>query len=177
MRQRVAPSKGARKALLGTRGAVMVEFLVAFLPLFIFFECLVQLAGLYTAKLVVQHAASTAARAAVVVLNDNPKYYDDVEPGKATGKRREDIESAATIPLMAVKSIVHVKVTLPSSKGGNDDRKEFGRNDLVHVKVEATYLCQVPFAKRVVCNLFTETRTLTGEAALPNNGADYEYSE
>ncbi len=177
MKARAARKEETRSAWLGTRGAVMVEFLAAFLPLFIMFECLVQLAGLYTAKLVVEHAAATAARAAVVVLGDNPKYYDDVKVGQATGKRREDIESAATIPLMAVKSIIHVKVTLPSSAGGNDDRKSFGRNDMVHVKVEATYMCQVPFAKRVVCSMFTETRTLVGEASLPNNGADYEYSE
>ncbi len=177
MRRRAARKEGTRSALLGTRGAVMVEFLAAFLPIFIMFECLVQLAGLFTAKLVVEHSAATAARAAVVVLDDNPKYYDDVEVGEATGKRREDIKSAAAIPLMAVKSIIHVKVTLPSSEGGDDDRTHFGRNDMVHVKVEAVYLCQVPFAKRVVCNMFTETRTLTGEASLPNNGADYEYSE
>ena len=51
MRRRAAREKGTRPAWLGTRGAVMVEFLAAFLPLFIMFECLVQLAGLFTAKL------------------------------------------------------------------------------------------------------------------------------
>lgn len=177
MRRRAARKEEARTAWLDTRGAVMVEFLAAFLPLFIMFECLVQLAGLITAKLVVDHAAATAARAAVVVLSDNPKYYNDVKVDEATGKRRQDIESAAAIPLMAVKSVIHVKVTLPSSPGGDDDRTQFGRNDMVNVKVQAIYLCQVPFAKRVVCNMFTETRTLTGEASLPNNGADYVYSD
>lgn len=166
-----------RALVQDARGAVYVEFLVAFLPLFIAFECLVQLAGLYTAKLVVRHAASTAVRAAVVVLDDDPQYYGDVEVGKATGKRREDIESAAAIPLRAVNSIVDVKVTLPSSAGGTDDRTDFGRDDIVHVRVEATYHCSVPFAKRIVCNPLTAERKLTAEAALPNNGADYEYGE
>jgi len=41
--------------------------------------------------------------------------------------------------------------------------------------VKATYRCQVPFANRLVCNFVTSTRELTGEAALPNQGASYEY--
>ena len=158
-----------------TRGAVYVEFLAAFLPLFIFFECLVQLGGMFTAKLVVQHAASTAARAAVVVLHDNPKYYKDLKVGEAKGKRREDIEKAATITLRAVKSIVKMKLTFPTTAGGTDDKATFGRNDLVRVKVEATYRCRVPFASRLVCDFWKQRRTLTGEAALPNQGADYPY--
>ena len=161
----------------GTRGAVYVEFLAAFLPLFIFFECLVQMAGVYTAKLVVLHSASTAARAAVVVLHDDPQYYGDVAVGKVEGKRKEDIEKAAAIPLTAVKSIVDYEVTFPSQPGGSDSRKSFERNDLVRVRVEATYKCAVPIAKRMVCNFLTTRKKLVGEAALPNNGASYEYSE
>jgi Flp pilus assembly protein TadG len=161
----------------GTRGAVYVEFLAAFLPVFIMFECLVQLAGMYTAKLVVLHSAETAARAAVVVLGDDPKYYGGEQVESCTGQRRDDIVNAAAIPLRAVTSIIDVKVTFPSTQGGDDDRTSFGRNDLVRVKVQATYQCQVPFASRLVCDPLTKLRTLTGEAALPNNGADYVYSD
>jgi hypothetical protein len=160
---------------LGTRGAVYVEFLIAFLPMLIFFECLVQLAGLYTAKLVTLHAATTAARAAVVVLHDDPADYGDVAVGQVEGKRKDDIEKAAAIPLRAVKSIIAVKVKFPSTPGGDDSRESFERDELVRVRVEATYLCSVPFASRLVCNWLTRTITLKAEAALPNNGADYEY--
>lgn len=159
------------------RGAVYVEFLFAFMPLFVFFECLVQLAGVYSAKLVVQHSAYTGARAAAVVLHDDPAEYEDVEPGSCTGKRREAIELATAIPLRAVRSIVNFEIKFPSSPGGDDDRVQFGRDDLVRVKVKAKYRCQVPIANRLVCNMFTATQYLTGEAAMPNQGADYDYPE
>ena len=58
-----------------TRGAVYVEYLISFLPMFIFFLGVVQLALIYAAKVEVQHAANTAARAAIVVLDEDPQYY------------------------------------------------------------------------------------------------------
>lgn len=158
------------------RGAVYVEFLIAFLPLLVFFECLVQLAGLITAKLVVAHAASCGARAASVVVWDDPKYYSNVEPGSATGQRRDDIEKAVAIPLRAVKSIVKMKVTMPSGDGAGDDRTSYGADDVVRVRVEATYRCMVPLASHLVCGLVTGRRTLTAEAAMPGQGAEYKYS-
>ncbi len=163
------------KLLRDRRGAVYVEFLVAFLPLFIFFECLVQLSGMFTAKLVVQHAAVTATRAAVVVLHDDPAYYGNEPTGSASGQRLEAIELAAAIPMRAVRSIVDYEVTFPSQPGGSTSRTDFGRDDLVRVQVKAQYRCQVPIASRMVCDFVTSTRELTGEAALPNQGADYEY--
>jgi Flp pilus assembly protein TadG len=168
-------AKALGKLLRDRRGAVYVEFLVAFLPLFIFFECLVQLSGMLTAKLVVQHAAVTATRAAVVVLHDDPANYGDEKVGSATGKRLEAIELAAAIPMRSVRSIIDYELNFPSQPGGTDTRSDFGRDDLVRVRVKATYRCQVPIASRIVCNFISSTRNLTGEAALPNQGADYEY--
>ena len=46
------------------RGAVYVEFLIAFLPVYTMFLCLIQLGLLFTVRLVVDHAAENAARAA-----------------------------------------------------------------------------------------------------------------
>ncbi|MCA9607100.1 MAG: pilus assembly protein [Myxococcales bacterium] len=63
----------------GERGAAYVEFLIAFIPLFIMFLGMVQMSLMYAGDLVVQHAASRAARAAVVVLDDDPRYYDGAE--------------------------------------------------------------------------------------------------
>lgn len=57
-------------------GAAYVEFLIAFIPLFVMFMGMVQMALMYAGDLVVQHSASRAARAAVVVLDDDPQYYD-----------------------------------------------------------------------------------------------------
>ncbi len=56
-------------------GAAYVEFLVAFMPMFMMFLAMFQLGLMYAAKLTVGHAANRAARAAVVVLPDHPDRY------------------------------------------------------------------------------------------------------
>lgn len=165
------------KLIRDNRGAVYVEFILAFLPLAVFFECLVQMSGLITAKLVVDHAASSATRAATIVLHDDPKYYDQEEVGRASGKRRDTIRLAAAMPLRATKSFTKLEINFPSHPKGTDDRVTFGPNDLVRVRVTATYRCQVPIANRIVCNWATGTREIHGEAALPNQGAAYEYGD
>lgn len=58
-------------------GAVYVEFLLAFIPLFFLFLGMVQMGLLYAADLVVRHAAVTATRAAAVVIDDDPTNYED----------------------------------------------------------------------------------------------------
>lgn len=69
----------ARSIEIGEGGAAYVEFLIAFIPLFIMFLGMVQMSLMYAGDLVVQHAASRAARAAVVVLDDDPARYDGAE--------------------------------------------------------------------------------------------------
>jgi len=59
------------------RGTVYAEFLVAFVPLFLMFLGGLQLALIAQARVVVQHAASLAARAAIVAIDDDPIFYDD----------------------------------------------------------------------------------------------------
>jgi TadE-like protein len=59
---------GAALKLLSAdaRGAVFVEFIISFIPMFIFFLGITQLSFSYAAKLVVHHAATKAARAAII---------------------------------------------------------------------------------------------------------------
>ncbi len=148
-------------------GAVYVEFLIAFLPLFFFFLSLVQLIFVQTANLITKHAAVKAARAAVVVLPDDPKYYGNVPIGSFSGKRKEDIEQAAKIPLgtMGIIEAALAKVTVEGA---------VSRDSIVKVKVEYQYHCEVPWGRFTVCG-FSNFKKLTGEAALPNQGADYVY--
>lgn len=154
--------------LRDARGAVYVEFLIAFFPLFFFFLALVQLAFVTSANLITKHSAVTAARAAVVVLYDDPKRYGGEPVGRATGKRREDIERAARIPLSTMGlELGAVKV---------DMAENVGRDEPVTVKVEYDYHCQVPWGRSVVCGFFTNRKKLKGEATLPNQGASYRYS-
>jgi hypothetical protein len=58
-------------------GAVYVEFLLAFLPVFTMFLGMLQAGLLYGANLVVTHSANRAARAAVVVLDAPESDFDD----------------------------------------------------------------------------------------------------
>lgn len=63
------------------RGIVYVEFVFAFMPLLVMFLSICQLAMITMGRLVVQHAALCGARAAIVVLEDDPKDYADAPRG------------------------------------------------------------------------------------------------
>jgi len=63
-----------------TRGVVMMEFLVALMPVMLAFLGLVQFSFAAVAKLVVHHSASLAARAAIVVIEES-----DNVPGVPVG--------------------------------------------------------------------------------------------
>lgn len=117
----------SRKARARRRreGAVYAEFIIAFPPVLIFFLCLLQLSMIFVAKLSVQHAATRAARAAVVVIPGDPQHYDD-EPvnnlttgflggllggpapfGLSLGEGRLDaIRAAAWMPLIPISPSV-----------------------------------------------------------------------
>ena len=113
------------------RGVVYVEFLLVFMPVFILFLALVQLGFAYGARLVVQHAATRAGRAAVVVIDDDPSHFGGeprgrLDPfGPAAGRspldlfmdgagfgargsdgpgsaRFRDVRAAASVPLLAM---------------------------------------------------------------------------
>jgi Flp pilus assembly protein TadG len=166
-----APTGGLRR---DSRGAVYVEFLIAFLPLLVFFSSLVQLTVLQTADIVTKHAAVTAARAAVVVLPDDPKYYDGATVNHAEGQRLSDIQLAAMIPLTAIDPDPRVQLTFPSSATGTDDRSAFGPHDTVNVRVAYTYKCAIPIGNVLACGP-SRTKQLVGLASMPNQGANFEY--
>jgi hypothetical protein len=119
-----------RAVLEDDRGAVYVEFLLVFMPVFLFFLAVVELGFVYAGKLVVQHAATRAARAAAVILDDDPARYRGEPRGQldlagsagtpspieafmsgvgldgaggdgAGGARFRDIRAAASVPLLA----------------------------------------------------------------------------
>jgi len=68
------PSRSHR-ARLRREGAAYVEFLVVFPIVLMFFLALIQLSLLFVARLSVHHAATRAARSAVVVIPDDPAHY------------------------------------------------------------------------------------------------------
>jgi hypothetical protein len=157
-----------------TRGAVYVEFLIAFMPVFTMFLGLIQLADLHQANIIVNHSAMMTVRSAVVILHDNPAYYDNTEMGKPTGKRLEEIKRAAMIPLLASRSLTEYKVNLPANPGGDDTKQTFTRDELVRVKVQARFHCRVPLVSKLMCGA-KSLKTISAEAALPNHGVSYTY--
>ncbi|XYH94745.1 TadE/TadG family type IV pilus assembly protein [Sorangium sp. So ce1128] len=148
-------------------GAVYVEFLIAFLPLFVVFMALCQLAYVQAAHIVVQHAAVMATRAAIVVLPDDPAYYD-TPVNSATGKRLADIRRAAASPLRAVASSPDFELELPLG-----DAPE--RDSLVQVNIQLSYQCDVPIGKLLICDPLSGKKKLSGSASLPNQGAGFTY--
>lgn len=125
----MAELRRSRRRRKREAGAVYVEFLVAFPIMLMFFLCLTQLGLIYTANLSVEHAATRAARAAVVVLPDRPDRYggdpinqidpEPAEPSSAPGSlgtilevitalghdssnRMDVIRRAAWIPLIPI---------------------------------------------------------------------------
>jgi hypothetical protein len=151
----------------GTSGAVYVEFLIVFLPVFFFFLSLLQLIFVQTANLITKHAASKAVRAAVVVLPDDPIYYGGTSVGEFSGQRMTDIEHAAQVPLgtMGAAEATAAKITI---EGG------YSRNALLTAKIDYQYKCKVPWGRFVVCGA-SNFKHISAEATLTNQGADYAY--
>lgn len=89
MRRRPRPSSKNQ------RGIVTIEVLMALIPLLTIFLGVTQLALLWMGKLVVQHAAARAARAAIVILDDDPKHYGGAARGNLT-----DGQSSGTNPAL-----------------------------------------------------------------------------
>jgi Flp pilus assembly protein TadG len=159
------------------RGAVYVEFLIVFLPLFVMFMSLVQLAFVEIANLVTKHAAVAACRAAIVVLPDNPSLYSKGEVNHAEGDRLDVIKAAAKARLLAVSVNPKVEVTFPSSAEGTDNKTSFNNGDTVRVQLAFDFPCRIPIGSRFVCNFLTLHKKLKAEAAMPLQSASYKYED
>lgn len=75
------------------RGTVTIEMLMAFMPLLLTFLGVTQLAHFRVAQLIVQHAATRGARAAMVILDDDPEHYDDAPRGDLTAGESQQSDS------------------------------------------------------------------------------------
>jgi hypothetical protein len=186
-----------------TRGAVFVEFLIAFLPVHIFFLCVVQLSLLFVVKLVTEHAAINAARAAAVVLGDEPRRYGGERLHEVTeghGQRYDAIRNAAVLtlaPLILNGTVLGVNVVFPPpERPGGEGRRgpvhfmPMGDRDVekVRVRVEVDTACRIGFANRIACPLVGMLKhprlhvrldmpsiLVRAEAVYPYQGARYAY--
>lgn len=155
-----------RRPLDATSGAVFIEFLIAFLPVYVFFLCLVQLAILFAVRLVTEHAATSAARAAAVVIGDDQRRYGQEKPHElnpSSGARFEAIRNAALIalsPMILNGAIQHAQVVFPPEDrpGGTKQRSTFSVRPMqdekiskVRVRVEVNAACRISFANVIAC--------------------------
>lgn len=148
------------RRVLRSRGAVLVEFVVAIVPLLVTFFSFVQLAKIASARLMVKHAAIVGARAAAVIANGN-----DNTPDQKAGANVDQIEAgvrAALGPWDATMRKLEVTVV---DRSNRDD--PYG---LVTVTVRADYGCRVPMGQ-LIC--LGKTKTLVETFSLPHQGARY----
>lgn len=139
----------------GTKGAVLVEFVVVIFPLLALFFTSVQAAAAYSASLRLRHATIIGARAAAVILPPNPG---------AVGTEA-DVDQAVDAALGGMRAsfvVVHVKKTpAPAVR------------QLVTVEVTATYHCGVPLGGRIMCGADGLTTMGPIVVRYPNQGAGY----
>lgn len=152
--------KGLRK---DKRGAVLVEFLVAFMPLMITFSSFVQVAQIATASIVTKHSTIVGARAAAVISNEH-KNTPDQKKGKNEGEIQDAVK-AAMGPWG--KTMTNLRVTVKEDK--SSDKDPFG---MVQVEVQADYKCSVPFGGFLVCGA-NQKHPFKMNAAFPHQGACY----
>jgi len=121
--KRQSPSVGS--LFQEQRGVVFLEFLIAFVPVWPFFLCVVQLAFITHANLMVKHAADSAARSAAVVLPDDPSEYGG-EPEMSVSRNRVTTSDMTTV-LSRVGSV------LRNSPGSNSLVSAFSETTLANL--------------------------------------------
>lgn len=149
-----------------------MEFLIAFLPVHVFFLCLLQSAILYSVRLVLDHAALNTARAAAVVIGDDPENSvyggQGGDPSKihtlVPGSRKyESIRRAALLtlsPLILMGTVQTLELAFPPSDepGGEPQEGEIqfspmtGSNiSKIRVRLEVEAVCRISFASFIMC--------------------------
>jgi hypothetical protein len=200
------PATSARRrraSLRGERGAVFVEFLIVFLPVLALFLGLLQLGLLFAVRLVTEHAAFNAARAAAVIIGDDPKTYNrnasyvhTLNPSKGD-PHYDAIRKAAMITLAPyiLDGTIHSidldfpPPDLPEGRANTRSQRFTAMNmtavSKVRVRVRVSANCKV---SAMACGAFLSwgqilsmlgvgylTKNIQAEAMYPYQGASYEY--
>lgn len=144
------------------RGAVLVEFLVALMPLLITFSSSVQLMQIVTARLVVKHAAVVGARGAAVISNSKQNT-----PDQKLGDNKDIVRDGVLNALGPwIRTMATVEVTIDDQSSCDDP---YG---MVTVEVKANYRCSVPFGSTLVCG--GGKHSIREKMSYPHQGARYQ---
>jgi hypothetical protein len=167
------------------RGAVYVELMIAFMPVFTFFLCLLQLAFVYTTRVFVEHTATAAARVAALSLG-RPQPGENLAGGEnpvALGPQREALVRKAALLTLAplildgtINSVVIEPTPTPYAAMSDDG------SPILHLKVRAQMECKVMIANRLICHSFGggggsflhPSMWLSAESLFPVERAHYE---
>lgn len=159
--------KKTRSLRRGTRGAVLVEFIFAFMPLMILYLCMAELVHYFTIREVVMHAANAGVRACAVVGEDG-----QFQPGgKDYNGPADDYKEAVKWALKPWESTKIFKLDVDSIKCdiGATKTDPYGEDT---VTVRGNYTCIVPIAKVVICN--NGSKTMEVKSSFPHQGANYK---
>jgi hypothetical protein len=156
--------RGVKELRSDQRGAVLVEFAVAFMPLMITFLSFVQLQQMATARLVMKHSAVVGARAAAVISNKAGNT-----PDQPPGGNEAEIQAGVRAALGPWKtSMSNVQVTVDDTSSCADP---FG---MVSVTVAADYKCTVPLSSLFMCGLGGTHAFKAMTARFPHQGARFQ---
>ena len=152
------------------KGAVMVEFAIAFMPIFSLFLVFMEVTRYSMARMAMEHAAGVSARACSVIQTPQNQGMANVD-----GDPTKDIQQAGEDALKVwtgkntigsknevVLSAVKVTCDPPQNPQGTDE-----------TTIEATYHCNIPLANRLVCGWSHQTK-LTMKARMGHQGAKYK---
>jgi Flp pilus assembly protein TadG len=160
--------KGTSKGLHGDkRGAVLVEFAIAFMPLMITFSSFVQIQQMATARIVVKHATIIGGRAAAVISNKN-RNTPDMDDADMEDEVKKGV-MAGLGPWKGTMSNVDVKI-----EDTSNCEDPYG---MVSVTVTADYKCAVPFANLFMCGAGKTHSFKPMTSRFPHQGARYQDGE
>jgi TadE-like protein len=184
----MVPRPGTSRLVQDTRGAAYVEFLIAFLPILVFFLCIWQFGRIFSVRVLCAHAAIAGARAAAVVVAEPED--DGVVIHRVTDDKKQQITIAvyaALAPVIANDWLSSVQVDFPATRGAAPsspaDLTQPVQNfslapvSMLHVRVSTHYRCRLPFADILMCDHTPDgwTFPITAEGSFPYQAARYSY--
>jgi hypothetical protein len=174
IRQTSSPRGERRRFALidDARGVLLIEALMVYVPVALFFFLTWQIGELAAADLVLARAATAASREAVVVLPDDPRAYAGEAVLDAQGvRRRAAIESAARSVLSAAPSFDQgsLELELELAAGPNPDVL------VLETRLRADFRCTGGGLSFIVCGA-SSRRALRAAARDVVHSARYAYS-
>jgi hypothetical protein len=174
MRLASTPQRDRRRFALidDARGVLMIEALMVYVPVALFFFLTWQIGELAAADLVLARAATAASREAVVVLPDDPRFYDGEGVLDAQGaRRRAAIEAAARSVLAAAPSFDPASLELDLALVAGPDPDVL----LLATRLSADFRCTGGGLSFIVCGA-SSRRALSAVARDVVHSARYVYS-